>query len=88
MAPSITSSMLGWVAAVIETELPSQPSPAGDPEDMNFVNPGLVLAHSARLGLHSAPVLTALCFGCCHVDLLIILCAGATPGSLLVFGHV
>ena len=28
MAPSKTSSMLGWVAAVIETESPSQPKPA------------------------------------------------------------
>jgi hypothetical protein len=28
MAPNKTSSMLGWVAAVIETESPSQPSPA------------------------------------------------------------
>src|SRR6476469_974528 len=28
MAPITTSSTLGWVAAVIETESPSQPSPA------------------------------------------------------------
>ena len=28
MAPSTTSSMLGWVAAVIETESPSQLRPA------------------------------------------------------------
>ena len=28
MAPNKTSSMLGWVAAVIETESPSQPNPA------------------------------------------------------------
>ena len=27
--------MLGWVAAVIETESPSQPRPGGEPEDVD-----------------------------------------------------
>src|SRR6478672_13126126 len=44
---------------------------------MDFVNRGPVLAHPPRLGLHSPPVRTTRCFGCCHVDLLIFLCAGA-----------
>ena len=38
--------MLGCVAAVIETESPSQPKPGGDPEDVDLGDGGWLLRYS------------------------------------------